>query len=623
MYSQPRFGLVTPEMVRGALKATGSTDRDVLAAAIDQFAAPYRPLKWFGIWAIVTGVLCCLLIIMAFIGIPLLVFGYWALKRSKKNATLIAAEYEVFLAGTAARGNAPGAGAGGASGLAAMGIVLALVAGTGGVASAQNEEVYPEWRGDYVAATAACSAPVKLRLGTDRMTLVNGRDSAVFRDLDFSHSYWGNSYEGIQFVSMPEYTRSVEDPKGPPFLVIFNAEEKQGMLQVTDLQPALKRRFPVGDARLKRCGGSATLGAAAPPRQAPGCTGAARCDEGTTFAATITDVRTSVSGRDRLVAVTLRVRNRMSQPLTLGYVQNSGVITDDRGNRYVMYGPGALRGMGEISGRNVDPKFTLAAGEEADARLEFGWRPTGGAIYGTSYDLAVALREIEPLPADQWQLGREHALQYRGLTPSGAQAAAAAPVRPAGPPSDGAAEPTASCDGRPRCTASGPFTADVVNLVPSVSGRHHVIQVTLKVTNAGTAPLYLGYHSGSSGAVDDLGNRYYYGRASTHDTSFRGIGLVTGRAADPQFRVDPGSSRTATFSVIRFEGARQQQGTSWTWDLALDELEILPSRQVRVARQHALSFPDLAKGGAATASVDDAARGLVEGVKSLFGGKKD
>src|SRR5574338_718659 len=258
----------------------------------------------------------------------------------------------------------------------------------------------------------------------------------------------------------------------------------------------------------------------------------------------------------------------MNHPLTLAYVQNSGVITDDRGNRYVVYGPTAVRGLGEIAGSRVDPKFTLPAGETADARLEFLWRPTSGAIYGTVYDLDVALRELEPLPADQWQLGREHALQYRGLGPSGSQATAAQAAMPAAQaePSE-AAETAASCGTRVRCVASGSFTAEVTNVVPSQAGRHHALQLSVKITNASSRPLILGYTSASSGAVDNLGNRYYFGRAGTHDVSFRGIGLVTSRAADPQFQVAPGGTRTATFTVTRFEASGKELGTSWTWDV--------------------------------------------------------
>ena len=41
MPAQVRFGLVTTQQVIGALKATGSTDPDVLAAAKDELAGTY------------------------------------------------------------------------------------------------------------------------------------------------------------------------------------------------------------------------------------------------------------------------------------------------------------------------------------------------------------------------------------------------------------------------------------------------------------------------------------------------------------------------------------------------------------------------------------------------------
>ena len=56
---------------RGALKATGSTDPDVLLAAKEEFATAYRPLRWFGIWALVCGALCTALVLLAFASVCL------------------------------------------------------------------------------------------------------------------------------------------------------------------------------------------------------------------------------------------------------------------------------------------------------------------------------------------------------------------------------------------------------------------------------------------------------------------------------------------------------------------------------------------------------------------------
>jgi hypothetical protein len=91
-----RFNLVAPEALLGALKATGSTDRDVLYAAKEEFAARYRPLRWFGIWGLVSGGLATALVITAFIGIPLMILGWWWLRRARRNLATIEATYATY-----------------------------------------------------------------------------------------------------------------------------------------------------------------------------------------------------------------------------------------------------------------------------------------------------------------------------------------------------------------------------------------------------------------------------------------------------------------------------------------------------------------------------------------------
>ena len=58
------------------------------------------------------------------------------------------------------------------------------------------------------------------------------------------------------------------------------------------------------------------------------------CVEVTPFVTTAANFRTSVSGGSRLITLTLKVRNKLTRPLTLAYVDGSGIGTDDRGNRY-------------------------------------------------------------------------------------------------------------------------------------------------------------------------------------------------------------------------------------------------------------------------------------------------
>ena len=102
-------------------------------------------------------------------------------------------------------------------------------------------------------------------------------------------------------------------------------------------------------------------------------------------------------------------------------------------------------------------------------------------------------------------------------------------------------------------------------------------------------PIILGYESGSSAGTDNFGNTYYWGRAGTHDTSVKGMGIVTARSADTQFGLNPGQSRNATFTLVRYN-AVAPIGDAWTYDVVIDELEILPGQQVRTLRQNSLNF---------------------------------
>lgn len=97
-----RFNLVAPEAVLGALKATGSTDRDVLYAAKEEFAARYRPLRWFGIWGLVSGALMTVLVLTAFLGIPLMILGWWWQRRARRNLATIETTYATYSSQVAA-----------------------------------------------------------------------------------------------------------------------------------------------------------------------------------------------------------------------------------------------------------------------------------------------------------------------------------------------------------------------------------------------------------------------------------------------------------------------------------------------------------------------------------------
>jgi hypothetical protein len=366
--------------------------------------------------------------------------------------------------------------------------------------------------------------------------------------------------------------------------------------------------------------------------QANPCQRRTDCADVTTFTASVTDFRTSQQDRGtRMVTTTVRFQNKTTRPLILGYVQNSGIATDDQGNRFVVYGAQAVRGIGEIAS-TFDPKFVLQPGEASDARFEYVFRmPNANTILGTKYDVELAVREINPVAGNQFRLGREHAIQFRGFgpgwTPGGQVASqpttetvtqAAIASAPAMLPPE-----VDLCAGKTRCYGAGPFVAEVAQFTTSTEGnkKYHVLRTNLKVRNVSSQPIILAYKATTDGATDNLGNRYYWGTAGTYDMSVTGIGKVEGRNADPQFMLAPGESRTATFSLVRRDANGRELGTSWTQDLTLVQLEILPSKQVRVGREYAVSFKDLSSGGsdAANAAGQQAGKKLFDAVRSRLG----
>jgi hypothetical protein len=348
---------------------------------------------------------------------------------------------------------------------------------------------------------------------------------------------------------------------------------------------------------------TAGLASAGEACQQPGCT------EVRTFTATVTNLRATKQGADRLVNLTVRFQNKTDKPLTLGYVSESGMLLDDAGNRYLIAGQNAVRGIGTINGKAFDPKFTLEPKESSDARFELLWKDAGSTAAGTKYDLELAVREIAT-----GKLGAEHALYYTAIDEAAIAAAAKAGAAPAAATAAAAAPaaqavPADPCAAAKYCYNAGGFIAQVQQVTPSQytpAGRHHTITMNIRFTNISSAPIILGYRSSSSGLVDNYGNRYFWGRSGTHDTSVQGIGYVTGRSADPQFTLNPGQSRMASFGVTRYN-VNTPIGSTFKYDLVINELEILGAQQqVRSLRDNALSFTNLVAGSVAVAHVPGA-----------------
>jgi hypothetical protein len=96
------------------------------------------------------------------------------------------------------------------------------------------------------------------------------------------------------------------------------------------------------------------------------------CQETADFAATITAFRTSTNASNyKIIDTTVRMQNKTNQQLVLGYVNQSGLATDDRGNRSVPWGPNAYRGIGLVAAPTLIRSLQFVRG--AGLTLSSSW----------------------------------------------------------------------------------------------------------------------------------------------------------------------------------------------------------------------------------------------------------
>src|SRR4051812_18896077 len=92
-------GKLDRRIVIGALKATGSSDRDVLYARKEELLADMSgAASTFRAWAlIVCGAVLTLTIIGGVVGIPAMLFGIWMRAKLTKNTALTEAAFDEYL----------------------------------------------------------------------------------------------------------------------------------------------------------------------------------------------------------------------------------------------------------------------------------------------------------------------------------------------------------------------------------------------------------------------------------------------------------------------------------------------------------------------------------------------
>ena len=220
--------------------------------------------------------------------------------------------------------------------------------------------------------------------------------------------------------------------------------------------------------------------AVAAPAQ-PACGNQPLCSDTADFTATITDFRLTAQNGIKVIDVVVRYQNKTSDTLILGYADGSMMALDDQGNRY---GPNpwqnAYRGIGVVSGNNMDPKFVLRPGGWGDARFELVWRPGAQDPIGNAFELAMSIREITTLAGNQHVLGGEFPLHFQGLANG---VTGVSPSYSNGMSGGSAAVANGgNGGGLPPCGAAGTVTA--VAGAANGTGNQTAVNAASKVSNA-------------------------------------------------------------------------------------------------------------------------------------------
>lgn len=149
------------------------------------------------------------------------------------------------------------------------------------------------------------------------------------------------------------------------------------------------------------------------------------------------------------------------------------------------------------------------------------------------------------------------------------------------------------CPGEPLCREVPKFSATVTDfrVSPNTVGNRPV-NLTVRFTNKTAQPLILGYVDGSAAAYDDRGNKYQLQSSS----KLAGIGRIERSSIDPKFTLGPGESADARMELNFFVDRNVIVGKGFDVEMTVREIEQVAGGQLRLGREHALSWQSLVNG---------------------------
>jgi hypothetical protein len=102
------------------------------------------------------------------------------------------------------------------------------------------------FHGQWVPVKASCNSPLKLVIGPNTVTFVNGAQRAVYPKLEQCFTCMGRDVTNIVLLS----TDAMGDS---PFMIHLDTTKKQPVLVDFSNDKKLGARFPLGSGALKKC----------------------------------------------------------------------------------------------------------------------------------------------------------------------------------------------------------------------------------------------------------------------------------------------------------------------------------------------------------------------------------
>jgi hypothetical protein len=119
-----------------------------------------------------------------------------------------------------------------------------------GILRSETTAVDKEFQGIWIPVNrSSCSTPMRIEVSNKTVVLRNGNHSSSYKNIELCYSCAGGAgYSGIEVQLYPEI-----DVAPSPFIIRFNADEMEGIMDIEVQDPEVGKVFPFDNLKFKKC----------------------------------------------------------------------------------------------------------------------------------------------------------------------------------------------------------------------------------------------------------------------------------------------------------------------------------------------------------------------------------